>query len=175
LQITSAKFAEELIAGVLKEMGATACTPPCSGGSRRAWTEAVRQALTELGKRYGYETYGWLVDFIWWSKSPERLGLVVESEWDESDEDDFQKLPVFKSPLKLWVFSSDHEQAKSMAEHYLKTLTQHVKGEEYLLIGFTRSGPHCLSFKVPADGTLERVNFSEVRLARSVSNASSVI
>ena len=132
LGITAAKFAEEFVAGVLKRMCTGDNKPPCAKGGRALWTTAVKDTLKELGNKLGYDhTYDWLVDFIWWSTKPERLGLVAESEWDESDEDDFQKLPVFKCPHKLLVFSSDDpEEKKQMAERYLQTLTQHVQKEE---------------------------------------------
>jgi hypothetical protein len=143
LGITSAKLAEEFVSGVLNRLKATdaGTDPPCSGGNRAKWTEAVEAVLKELGNKHGYDrTYRWLLDFIWWSDKPQRLGLAVESELDNSIgniEEDFQKLSVFKCPLKLMVFSADPEETKSMAERNLQVLTQHVKGEEYLLIGFT--------------------------------------
>jgi len=174
LGITSTKLAEEFVSGVLTKMRRIDADvkPPCSGGSRPIWNGVVRDVLAKLGNMHGYDaTYPWLVDFIWWSNKPQRMGLAVESELDKSAraiEDDFEKLCVFKCPIKLMVFSSDAEDTKKMAERYLQTLTQHVKDEEYLLIGFTASGPRCFLFRVPADGSLAQVNFSELQLSKAV-------
>ncbi len=170
LGITSGELAEQFVSGVLKLMGADT-KPPCSGGSRPAWNAAVKTVLEELGKRHGYDqTYAWLVDLVWWSTKPERMGLVVESEMDKSAgaiEDDFEKLSVFKCPVKLMVCSSDPVNIKGVAERCLVKLAQHVKDEEYLLIGFTASGPRCFSFRVPTNGALEEVAFSELQFSMS--------
>jgi hypothetical protein len=98
------------------------------------------------------------------------MGLAVESEMDKSVgaiEEDFEKLSVFKCPVKLMVCSSDPENIKGMAERWLVKLTQHVKDEEYVLIGFTASGPRCFSFRVPSNGALKEVTFSEIQLSMS--------
>jgi len=174
LGITSMKLAEEFVSGVLATMRIIdkTATPPCSGGSRPIWNGVVTDVLAKLGNKYGYDrTYPWLVDFIWWSDRPPRMGLAAESEFDRRVtviEDDFEKLCVFKCPIKLMVFSSDAEDTKTMAERYLQALTQHVKGEEYLLIGFTALGPRCFLFRVPNDGPVAQVNFSELQLSRPV-------
>ena len=91
--------------------------------------------------------------------------LAVEAELDTSTkaiEDDFQKLSVFKCPLKLLVFTGDADRTTDMAERYLKSLTQHVKGEEYVLVGFTESNPRCFLFRVPNDGRINDVQFQEI-------------
>jgi hypothetical protein len=174
LGLTSTKLAEEFVSSVLRKMRRidTDVKPPCSGGSRPIWNGVVKEVLRELGNKHGYDqAYPWLVDFIWWSNRPQRLGLVVESELDKligKIEEDFQKLSAFKCPLKLMVFSADPEDTKSMAERNLQVLTQHIKDEEYLLIGFTASGPRCFLFRVPTDGSLEHVNFSELQLSKAV-------
>src|SRR4029077_20841137 len=122
LGMTSAKLAEEFVSGVLatiRNFDKTA-KPPCSGGSRPRWSRVVKDVLANLRKKHGYDrTYLWLVDFIWWSDNPQRMGLAVESELDPSVrviEDDFQKLCVFKCPVRLMVFSSDVKDTKKMAE-----------------------------------------------------------
>ncbi|MGB7282424.1 MAG: hypothetical protein WBE13_09200 [Candidatus Acidiferrum sp.] len=173
LEVTSEKFSEEFVSAVLNEVGANK-KPPCAGGSRKKWTQAVKLVLERLGNKYGYEQdYPWLVDFIWWSDNPQRLGLAAESEFDTSVdaiEEDFQKLSVFKCPLKLLIFSADLEETKRMAQRWLQNVTQHVKDEEYLLIGFTSSGPRCFSFVVPTDGHLkEEAHFYEIHVSKIAS------
>jgi hypothetical protein len=159
------KLASEVPAKLRQEGKDT--RPPCSGGSRSDWNKAVGHVLRELGKPE-YDTYPWLLDFVWWSKNPEQMVLAVESELDTSIGaimDDFQKLPVFKCPLKLLVFAGNANKTKSMAETYLQSLTQHVRGEEYVLVGFTESNPCAFFFKAPNAGKLEQVRFEEISLA----------
>ena len=166
------KFVSQLQSNVQNTMGSNT-KPPCSGGNKTMWTSAVTQVLAGLGSSLGYEAYPWMLDLIWWSNKQQRMVLAVESEFNNSlraIEDDFQKLTVFKCPLKLLVFSADAQQMKSRAETYLQLLTQHVKDEEYLLVGFTVSGPRCFVFKVPHDGKLERVEFQEMKLSKAAGN-----
>jgi hypothetical protein len=169
-RITSRELAETFVSGVMREMSRDG--EPFSEISRTKWTCAVRRVLDELGAKLGYNhRYPWLVDFIWWDTKSEELALAVESELSPSPvaiEEDFQKLTVFKCPVKLLVFRGDAEATKRAAEGYLRKRTQHVKDEEYLLVGFTTPGPRCFYFKVPqvpADGKLQGVQFSEWDLA----------
>lgn len=108
------------------------------------------------------------------SKSPERMVLAAESEMAshiDGVEDDFEKLPSFKCPFKLLVFSTDVEGVKKNAEGYVQLFGQHVQDEEYLLVGFTASGPRCFLFKVPHDGKLDKVTFDEFKLSEAVLRA----
>ncbi len=174
LAVSSTDLANEFVSGILAKLGEN-CAPPCSGRAKHPWTKAILEVLDDLGKRYGYEQrYPWLVDFVWWSKKSGHLALAVESELEKSGPailDDFYKLPVLKCPLKMLVFSADAEEIKEILEQYLGELTQHVKDEEYLLVGFTSSGTHCLHFKVPRDGRLDKVLFSELQLSKKASGA----
>ncbi|MGA8491391.1 MAG: hypothetical protein WB711_13275 [Terriglobales bacterium] len=168
--ITARLLAEQLVSGVLKAM-ASDPKPPCDGGSKPMWNVAVRSVLRDMGTNFGYRTYlEWCrLDVMWWGKSPERMMLVAESEMAshiDGVEDDFEKMPSYKCPFKLLVFSTDVEGVKKNAEGYLQLFGQHVKDEEYLLIGFTASGPRCPYFKVPTDGKLDRVEFTELRFGQ---------
>jgi hypothetical protein len=162
-------LARELVRMVperLKEKGEDT-RPPCSGGSRTEWSDALWDVLGELGTPLGYDAYDWLLDFVWWSKEPEHMALAVESELDPSEkaiEEDFEKLPSFKCPLKLLVFSGDADKTKAMAESYLQSFSQHVKDEKYLLVGFTATTPRAFVFRVPNDGPVQRVQFEEIQL-----------
>lgn len=174
LGTTAKQVAEKFVSEVLERMGADA-KPPCRGGNKELWTVEVKSALHKMGRSQGYDAYPWLLDFIWWCKATERLILAAESEMDgniASIADDFQKLPVFKCPVKLLVFSADTDATKKMAEEYLQLFAQHVKDEEYLLVGFTDSGPRCHYFRVPRDGKLEeKVQFEELKIAKSAAKA----
>lgn len=123
--------------------------------------------LKELGHQEGYsDCYPWLADLVWWDKKSEYMALAVESELSRAPNeiaDDFQKLTALKCPLKLFVFKGDVEKTKRMAERYLKSRGQHIKDEEYLLVGFTAPTPRCFLFKVPRGHELrDEVEFSEL-------------
>ena len=174
---TAESFAEEFISTLRTRMGDE--KPPCANGSRENWTCEVKSALHEMGKRRGHVGYSWLLDFIWWSKD-QRMMLAAESEFGNVDEveSDFEKLPSFKCPRKLLVFTGDErkaEQTKRNAEIYLRQFGQHASSEEYLLIGLTEFGARCFCFKVPEgrNGHLkdEEVNFVPMKLTKLISHA----
>src|SRR5262249_4280838 len=141
--------------------------PPCVNDGREAWTRSTRATLKDLGKQNGYEEFydnGWMEDFIWWTKTTEQLALVVESELKVNPADiqsDFEKLTVFKCPWKLLIFSSNPGKVLALAEAHLRRLSQHVAGEEYLLIGFTNIGARYFRFTIPNDGFVATVAFEE--------------
>lgn len=161
-------FAEKFVSGVLAEFADAKV--PCSGSEHTPWTKAIMKVLGQMGSQAGYEAYPWLLDYVWWSKKggEETMILGVESELDKDVVgqigQDFQKLPSFKCQRKLLVFSAGAEETRLMAESYLQNFTQHRVGEEYLLIGFTVSGPRCFLYRVPNDGKQENVRFAELLL-----------
>ena len=162
---TARGLAEKLLLELRSELGDDFNKPPCSYGNRTLWTRALIAVLSKMGCGLEYKTYPWLLDYVWWCNKTERMVLAVESELDPCSgliEDDFQKLPSFKCPLKLFVFSTkDTEGVKQMAEGYLRCFGQHVKDEEYVLLDFTGTGPRCFWFRVPSDGALATVIFKE--------------
>jgi hypothetical protein len=177
---TAQSFVEEFLSAMRNRMGNE--KPPCANGSRDNWTCEVKSALHEMGKKRGYDCYPWLLDYIWWSMKDQRMMLAAESEFGTVGEieEDFEKLPAFKCPRKLLVFSGDEkniERAKNDAEKYLRQFGEHVSGEEYFLIAFTDSGTCCFWFKVPEgrNGHLkkEEVNFIPMKLAKSIPRAAS--
>lgn len=163
-------FAEKFVSGVLATV--PDAKPPCSGGERPPWTAAIKQVLRQMGSNEGHEAYAWepLLDFIWWSRRDggEEMILAVESELDKDVigqiAQDFQKLPSFKCKRKLLIFSADPEETRLMAESYLRKFTQHCAEEEYVLIGFTASGPRCYLYSVPNDGKQDKVKFTPLQL-----------
>jgi hypothetical protein len=176
-RITANELAGKFVSAVLKTMALNATpTPPCAGGNRPLWNVAVRSVLQELGAGFGYTTFleFCTLDLMWWGKSPERMVLAVESEMannPDAVENDFEKLPSYKSRFKLLAFSADVEAVKKNAEGYLELFGQHAKNEEYLLVGFTPSGPRCFHFPVPNDGKLERISFKELQLSNDALRA----
>jgi hypothetical protein len=160
-------FCTDFVSRVMAEVGPDR-TPPCAGGDHTPWTDAIYKALEQMGKQQHCEVYPWLLDRVWWSREGGRETMVlgVESELDSSFpkiEEDFQKLPSFKCPRKLLVFSANPDETKNMVATYLQHFTQNVAGEQYILIGFTTSGPRCYFYHVPADGKpQERVSFKEL-------------
>ena len=174
---TAESFAEEFVSAMRARMGEEKA--PCANGSRENWTCEVKSALHEMGRKRGYDGYPWLLDFIWWAKD-QRMMLAAESEFGNVDEveDDFEKLPSFKCPRKLLVFTGDErkaEQTKRNAETYLRQFGEHASGEEYLLIGITEFGVRCFCFKVPEgrNGHLkyEEVNFIPIKFANPILHA----
>jgi hypothetical protein len=165
-RITSRELIEAFVSRVTSTMRGEGGRQPFSYDSRPELTEAVLDVLTELGHEKEYsDCYEWLVDLVWWDRSNEYMALAVESELSHASNeiaDDFQKLTVLKCPLKLFVFKGDVERTKNMAEEYLKRRSQHVKDEEYLLVGFIKPRPRCFFLKVPNDGVFqEPIQFSE--------------
>jgi len=63
---------------------------------------------------------------------------------------------------------ADVEDTRKMAEAYLQKFTQHVEGEEYLLVGFVDPHPQCWWFRVIGNGRLEpdTVEFVEIQLSK---------
>jgi len=178
--ITAKELAEKLVSGVMSKMGSY--PPPRDGGKRPKWTRAVKAVFHEMGSTLGYDNWPeWCsLDCLWWTnakdKSKDSLVLVAESELENNVngvENDFLKLRLFKCPLKVLVFSADVDEVKRMAETDLQLYEQHVSREEYLLVGFTASGPRCFHFEVPQgkNGKLNKVVFKEFRASRAASMA----
>jgi hypothetical protein len=174
-KIAADDLVRRLVPGVLERLRRNGrhLEVPCSG-NRTKWTLAVKQTLLEIGDELGYQCYDWLLDFIWWSKEEdaERMILAVESELDQrvekEVEPDFEKLMAFKCPLKLLVFCAKVDETKKMAKRCLDRFTQHIKGEEYVFVGFAApQQPLCFKFKVLRDGQSlpDDVKFSEITLS----------
>ncbi|MGH9492831.1 MAG: hypothetical protein ACRD2K_04960 [Terriglobales bacterium] len=128
----------------------------------------MKEVLRELAAQLGLEcrtslkepapSCEWLLDVVWWQKDHGAM-LGVESEWGPAEKviEDFAKLLSFKAPLKLMVYCADHSQEEGdvvfMALQGMMTLFgQHVEGEEYVLLDFSRHGRRAYSCKVPTSG-----------------------
>ncbi|PYP91221.1 MAG: hypothetical protein DMG65_08610 [Candidatus Angelobacter sp. Gp1-AA117] len=138
--------------------------------SNRAYTMAVKEALAEVAEALDLrmfctdsdrKTKEFLLDFVLWSDKPgeQKSVLAVESEWGKPGDknvknradqvvEDFEKLLVFKAPLKLMLFQADDEGMRRAIHNglreYLTTFAQHVKGEQYLFMEFSHG--HCYSY-----------------------------
>jgi hypothetical protein len=132
------------------------------------------QEHLELGVHYSGKGAGeYLVDIIWWCKRDtnqirEFMALAAEIEWSswgpsaglKRDEwvcarigEDFGKLTVMKSPLKLMVFCTDiYGQGKSHnsmqdrvlkeIDRYLDKYAHHIPGEHYVFLDVASQGRH---------------------------------
>lgn len=155
----------------------------------KEWTRAVKKVLCE--KTFdGYEPYActewkhkklheFLLDAIWYEKSPGMgILLAVESEWGVDSRsgpregqilDDFEKLMVIKSPVKLMIYESENRNQNALImqkiTEYLVRFSQHVEGENYCLLNFSHGTHEAYRFVVPADGKLTSVKFEQVKEA----------
>lgn len=141
-----------------------------------AWTAAIVKGLDKIGKSKGLHVCGhgcsgqseWMLDIVWMKTPEQRVILAVESEWrgQSAISEDFGKLMVVKSPLKLMVFNtSDHKGWELIVKRLEKDMTNfpdHLSGEHYLLLEVTAPGAFRYEFRVPTDGRLDPVQFQEL-------------
>jgi hypothetical protein len=150
------------------------------------WTAEILRVLRELGKENHFyvspdramEQCEYLVDMMWQKKKTERaypdVVLAVESERDWEDLDDFEKLMHIKAPQKLFVFRSRQHTKRSLQfisdveQKYMAAFTQHVSGEEYILLEFARRERKAFRYRytVPraaGDRKNRIVKFREIR------------
>lgn len=91
-----------------------------------SWTKIIKQNLSILGAKLGYETCAsgtdnfthneWLYDLIWFKEEGEGIDkrmvevpLIMESEWNLKFDEikyDFEKLLLGNSPVKLMICQS---------------------------------------------------------------------
>jgi len=150
------------------------------------WTTEILRVLRELGRKKHFHVSPdarrqqgeYLVDMMWQRRSGSRtlpdVVLAVESERDFHDKDDFEKLMHIKAPQKLFVFRSK-VRAKdgrsligSLEVEYMGVFTQHICGEEYILLEFAERERKALRYRytVPraaSDGKRHKVKFREIR------------
>ncbi len=166
------RLTENIIRGLISER------------SPHTWTGKILQVLDELGKAKGlyvspdmYKDQGeYLVDMMWQKKDRRRtlpdIVLAIESESSryKKDPDDFEKLMHVKAPQKLFIFRS-REHAKdglefieSVQSKYMKSFTQHVRDEEYVVLEFAKreSMAFKYEYKVGKSGKIGRVKFREI-------------
>jgi hypothetical protein len=85
--------------------------------------------------------------------------------------DDFEKLMVIKSPMKLMIYESEDKDQNDLImrriSEYLSRYSQHVEGETYCLLNYSHDRHEAYSFMVPANGKLtpDRVKFQFLKEA----------
>ena len=144
--------------------------------SNKPWTKAVKDGLRRMGTDRGLHVccHGspdqgeWLLDVVWMYPDAWHILLAVESEWGEwkEVEADFGKLMSIKAQRKLLLFSTkNHVGADRVIESIKKAMLgypYHLAGEEYMALEVTAPGAFRYYFKVPRDGWLESVEFSQM-------------
>jgi len=150
----------------------------CKTDSRRAWTKIVKRAIVDLGHEknqkvyangfsddevkgigYGFVNTEMLYDVHWYTEqnnvfyTPEKLTLVVESEWEKNRKNpknnkikyssvkyDFQKLLVAIADLRLMIFKISNEiDLHELQEDFQKSINT-FKGlkpsDRFLIVAF---------------------------------------
>jgi hypothetical protein len=118
-------------------------------------------------------TREFLLDFVWWedekTQTSGRAVMGVECEWASWHGNkrasevlyDFEKLLSFKAPLKLLIFECRNPRERKHLHKkfclYLKAFQQHVRGECYLFVEFSRGGCIAHSYKVKQSATVSKV------------------
>ncbi len=128
----------------------------------KPWTQLIFKLLEELATERGgipvFTCAGqseFMLDFVWLHRddyvSHIKTAMGVEIEWASKFKSDvcleelaldFRKLLCFKAPPKLFIFDCPEQASKAaneMLERYLKTFTQHAKGECYVLVEFYKN------------------------------------
>jgi len=121
-----------------------------------------------------------LLDFVWWENegtgTSGRAIMGVECEWaswyknNEARANevayDFEKLLSFKAPLKLLIFECVDQEGRRLLHKrlcdYLSTFSQHVKGECYLFVEFSRGQCYADTYEVKQDGAVSNVELERL-------------
>lgn len=134
----------------------------------KAWTQAVRETLYEIGRRLKYEPAcsqkepagsEVMLDQVWFPmEGDQHFVFAMECEWGNPQQVryDFRKLVHVKAPLKMLVYTAKdnskrmakHEQIKDALIHY----PYHVEGECYMFVEFA-PGNKCFRYKFPITKT----------------------
>ena len=118
----------------------------------------------------------WLLDLVWLDKESRNITLAVESEFSlvmPQRLDDFQKLMSTKSPLKLFIYATrsatESDNVREAITQYLRKFSQHIEGEEYLLMDVNKGHCEFHHFRAPSSGSLGEVAFAPVQLKQGSS------
>ena len=144
-----------------------------------AWTKKIKDYLRDMFESQadavqvsysdGADRHEFMLDVVAWDKSGhETVTLAVECEWYqkiEEVENDFRKLLVVKSPLKLMIFACNKkarkfraEDIQEMVKERLRSYRDHVRGERYVFINFAPfPDEKAWWIEVPEDGKMEKV------------------
>ena len=152
-------------------------------GKSTPWTYQLKEFLREILEARGTpvsdilythantHNHEFLLDIVVWSRSEvarDAITLAAECEWGQCTEDiveDFLKLLVVKSPLKLLIFGLNakarihtHKQVwKSLSECLLK-YRDHCEGERYVFIDYAEvPAGRAWWIEIPVNGPLQAI------------------
>ncbi len=118
----------------------------------------------------------WLLDLVWTDRSTRDVRLAVESEWSHVMAhrlDDFEKLMSVKSVLKLFIYETrspnESDEVRRELARYLDAFTQHLEGEEYLLMDIRGQLADFYRYSVPNTGSVPPVTFAPLQVESSAS------
>ena len=127
---------------------------------RKESTKNIKTALCKAGRSLGFRTAAqdvdktvkdegeWLFDVVWMSLAWEprrqlkRIHLVVESEWGNQGDirDDFEKLLVARSDVRLMIFQASNKaevkEVFNLLQGEAEGFEQRQAGDYYLLAGY---------------------------------------
>jgi hypothetical protein len=164
------RISRELISGLPSFLG----DPKHASG--RSWTRAMKSGLERIGRArdllvccygVGHEVE-WLLDLLWIDPKDGHIALAVALEWGESGEIEtsFATLLSIKAYRKLLLFPTNKhtgvEAILKRIESVVLGYPYHLVDEEYMAMEVTERGVVRYSFKVPKDGRLESVRFTEM-------------
>jgi len=135
---------------------------------------ALNVSCRKQGLPKDVNVHEWLLDLVWMDKTG--MKLAVESEWSRVMAhrlDDFEKLMSIKSPLKLFIYATGspsesgnvhRELTKYMQGEDEPGFSQHLEGEEYILMEIRDGNAHFYHYTVPNTGSVTKVAFAPLEL-----------
>jgi hypothetical protein len=155
--------------------------------SKLSWDSGdrpIKNLLYKIGCKYGRalchpkglpdgaNSWEWMLDLVWMDKTS--MLLAVESEFSNKPHrmehrlDDFEKLMFMKAPLKLFIYATrnttEGEDVRRKLAEYLRDFSQHLEGEEYLLMDVTKGHANFFLYQVPNNGTVDGIEFAPLQL-----------
>ncbi len=191
---------QDLVSNLGRRMDNLLKAQPTAGN--KIWTSYVKAFLAEIAQEIeatrqdlsievlftnpvkGVSEF--LLDVVWWcrrtsEKPDEFMGLAVEIEWgsfysrvQDVVGEDFGKLTVVKSPLKLMIFCTDMNRSQMThapqqqlvideIDRYLTTYAHHIPGEHYVLIDVASYG-HMRAWQRSVDEDGQISSLSEIQI-----------
>lgn len=139
---------------IIEVLDQIAKNPENNNWSDKKWSFRIKSEIAKIGKQQDYSVYGsqtenvdggeWLYDLVWLSYKGNKLinvNLLLESEWTPTNMyDDFQKLLLGKSELKVMIFYSysvsNFKENISRMKNEIQSFKYSISGDKYLLSGY---------------------------------------
>ena len=120
----------------------------------KKWSFRIKSEIAKIGKQQHFWVYGaqaenvddgeWLYDLVWLSYQGNTLinvNLLLESEWTPTNMyDDFQKLLLGRSELKVMIFYSSSvshfKENINRMKNEIQSFKYSMPGDKYLLSGY---------------------------------------